>query len=86
MIRDRYAPRPLNYRQQRQNTREQELYEALRNGQLDYLVDRRVPLPDGLATQSDKEMAVKSLSKILLGAFDARYGLDGSTPPMRRRW
>ena len=84
MISQRY--RPLNYQQQRHNTREQELFEALRNGELAHLADRRSPLPDALTSQADKEMAVKSLSKILLGAFDARYGLDGSTPPMRGRW
>lgn len=72
------------YQPQQKANREQALFESLARGELDYLADRQVPLP--WETQTEKEEAVRSLSKILLGAMDARFGLDGSMPPMRGRW
>jgi hypothetical protein len=47
------------------------------------LLDRSRPLPDWM--MQNLERCVKEYEKVLLGLFDARYGLDGSTP-MGRWW
>lgn len=67
----------------RPKAKEQALYESLARGELDSLADRRAPLPDTMSTQGNIEETVKSLSKVLLGYYDARWGLDGS---MRGGW
>jgi hypothetical protein len=72
-------------RYQQPNTKEKELYESLRNGELNQLTDHRCPLPAGLSTQGQIEETVRSLSKILLGCYDAAWGLDGGMP-QGRRW
>jgi hypothetical protein len=81
-----YNRYPQQQRKKNTQVREASLYEALGSGQLDQYADRRVPLPDSMSKPRDIEEAVRSLGKVLLGAFDAKWGLDGSMPPMRGRW
>lgn len=68
---------------QRPEAKEQALYESLARGELNSLADRHMPLPDNMSTRGNIGETVRGLSKVLLGYYDARWGLDGS---MRGRW
>lgn len=88
MMYERYQPTTIRESfqapQRRRNVLQEQVRETLSNPMVaESLLDRSRPLPDWM--MQNLERCVKEYEKVLLGLFDARYGLDGSTP-MGRWW
>ena len=90
MMYERYRPQTIResfYQQpqRRPNVVQEAVRETLNDPMmLESLLDRSRPLPEWMSQNLEK--CVKEYEKVLLGLFDACYGLDGGMPQMRRRW
>lgn len=90
MIHERYRPPTIRESFQAQpQRRPNAIQEAVRQSLNDpmmaeSLFDRSRPLPDWM--MQNLEGCLNEYKKVLLGIFDAVYGLDGSMPQMRRWW
>lgn len=89
MMYERYQPPMMTESfqapQRRRNVLQEQIQQTLSDRMLaESLLDRSRPLPDWM--MQNIEGCLNEYKKVLLGAFDAYYGLDGGMPQVRRRW